>query len=228
MSLAGTGVVAIWHDLLAEAKSDFYEWHNREHMPERVGIPGFRRGRRYIVLSGTPEFFNLYEADTPDVLGGRDYLDRLNSPTEWTRRVVPSFRNVARSICRVAYSSGVGSGGAIVTLRFDVDSSHRAFTLDALATRLLPPLSLRTGVAGVHLCLADEAVSNVETAEKRARADTTLVPAWIVLIEGIGPDEVRKAAEELAPALTQHHARGIEIGIYRHEHTRLKTPQSAG
>ena len=194
MSLAGTGVVAIWHDLLPEAKSDFYEWHNREHMPERVGIPGFRRGRRYVALRGTPEFFNLYEADTPEVLGGRDYLDRLNSPTDWTKRVVPSFRNVARSICRVVYSSGVGSGGVIATVRFDVDATRRAFTLDALATRLLPALALRTGIAGVHLCLADEAVSNVETAEKRARADATLVPTWIVLIEGIGPDEVCKAA----------------------------------
>jgi hypothetical protein len=60
MGLAGTGVVAIWHDLLPEAKDEFYEWHNREHMPERAGIPGFRRGRRYIALDSGPEYFNLY------------------------------------------------------------------------------------------------------------------------------------------------------------------------
>ena len=228
MSLAGTGVVAIWHDLLPEAKGDFYQWHNREHMPERVGIPGFRRGRRYIALRGEPEFFNLYEADAPEVLGGRDYLDRLNAPTDWTKRVVPSFRNVARSVCRVTYSSGVGSGGIIGTMRFDVDASHRAFVSDALVHRLLPPLALCTGIAGVHFCLADEAVSNVETVEKRARADTTLVPTWILLIEGIGEDEVRQAAGELGPVLRQHHARAIDTGIYRHEYTRLKTPQSAG
>jgi hypothetical protein len=59
------GVVAIWHDLLPEAKDAFYEWHNREHMPERAGIPGFRRGRRYIATAGGPEYFNLYEADSP-------------------------------------------------------------------------------------------------------------------------------------------------------------------
>ncbi len=40
MSLAGMGVVAIWHDLLPEARAEFYEWHNREHMPERAGTPG--------------------------------------------------------------------------------------------------------------------------------------------------------------------------------------------
>jgi hypothetical protein len=118
-------VVAIWHDLLPEAKDDFYEWHNREHMPERVGIPGFRRGRRYIAVSGTPEFFNLYEADNPAVLGGQDYLDRLNAPTEWTKRVVPSFRNVGRSICRVAFTSA-WAAAAFHTMRFDIDAARRA------------------------------------------------------------------------------------------------------
>ena len=228
MSLSGTGAVAIWHDLLPEAKDDFYEWHNREHMPERVGIPGFRRGRRYIVFEGAPEFFNLYEADSPEVLGGRDYLDRLNAPTEWTKRVVPSFRNVARSICRVAYTGGVGSGGVILTMRFDIDTAHRAAAIEALASRVLPSLALRKGIAGVHLCLADEMVSKIETAEKKARADTTLVPTWIVLIEGIGAAEVRAPAEALRRDLEPHGARALDVATYRLEFTRLKTPSAAG
>ena len=98
MSLSGLGVVAIWHDLLPEAKDAFYEWHNREHMPERAGIPGFLRGRRYITLRGAPEYFNLYEAETAEVLGGADYLQRLNHPTPWTRETVASVR--AARCCR--------------------------------------------------------------------------------------------------------------------------------
>ena len=135
MSLAGLGAVAIWHDLLPAAKDDFYEWHNREHMPERVGIPGFRRGRRFVAISGAPEFFNLYEADSPETLSGQDYLNRLNAPTAWTQRVIPSFRNVARSICRVAFTNGVGSGGVMLTLRFAIDAAHRDSTIDALRRR---------------------------------------------------------------------------------------------
>jgi hypothetical protein len=117
MSLAGQGVVAIWNDVLPEGRADFFEWHNREHMPERVGIPGFRRGRRYIALSGTPEFFTLYETDSPEVLAGADYLARLNNPTPWTRRATAPFRNVALSPCRVALSLGTGQGGLLATLR---------------------------------------------------------------------------------------------------------------
>src|SRR4029078_13343120 len=138
MSLAGTGVVAIWHDLLPDATEDFYEWHNREHMPERVGIPGFRRGRRDIAVEGAPKYFNLYEAVSPEVLGGCDYLNRLNAPTDWTRRVVPSFRNVARSICRVVYTAVVGQGGFMLTQRFDVAERERQNVVDALRQRLLP------------------------------------------------------------------------------------------
>jgi hypothetical protein len=228
MSLAGTGVVAIWHDLLPEAKDDFYEWHNREHMPERVGIPGFLRGRRYVADEGEPQYFNLYEADSPEVLRGRDYLDRLNAPTAWTKRVVPSFRHVSRSICRVAFTDGVGTGGTMLTMRFDVDAAQRAAVIEALTARVLPPLVLRKGIAGVHLCLADESVSRIETAERKARADTTLVPTWIVLIEGIAAPELRAAGDIVATALRPHTRDTCDVATYRLEFTRLKTPSSAG
>jgi hypothetical protein len=228
MSLAGTGVVAIWHDLLPDAEHDFYEWHNREHMPERVGIPGFRRGRRYIAAEGVPKYFNLYEADSPEVLGGQDYLNRLNAPTEWTKRVVTSFKNVARSICRVEFTSGVGSGGTVLTMRFDIAGTNRARAIEALVGRILPPLSLRKGISGVHLCLADEVVSKVETSEKKARADNTSVPTWIGLIEGNGVSDVRAAEHALVPEVQQLGATVPELGIYTLEFTRLKTPWSAG
>ncbi len=228
MSLAGMGVVAIWHDLDPAAKDDFHEWHNREHMPERVGIAGFRRGRRYVAIRGAPEYFNLYEADSPEILTGQDYLNRLNAPTAWTKRVLPAFRNVARSVCRVAYTQGVGSGGVMLTLRFAIDESAHDAALDALRRRILPPMAFGRGVTGVHLCLADPAASAIETAERQARAAGTAVPAWIVLIEGNGVPDVDVIADELAPALAAHESTVPERAVYRLEFTRLKTPWAAG
>ena len=231
MSLAGLGAVCIWHDLLPEARDDFHQWHNREHMPERVGIPGFGRGRRYVAVAGTPEYFNLYEAESAEVLGGQDYLNRLNAPTEWTRRVVPSFRNVSRSICRVVYTNGVGQGGFMLTQRFDVREHDGPEVVKALRQRLLPPLSDNKGIAGVHLCLADESISKVETAEKKARADTTQVPTWIILIEGNSSADVEAAggalSQELKPLLGAAGA-PILTSVYQLEFTRCKTPWSAG
>lgn len=231
MSLAGLGAVCIWHDLLPEARDDFHQWHNREHMPERVGIPGFRRGRRYVAISGTPEYFNLYEADSAEVLGGQDYLNRLNAPTEWTRQVVPSFRNVSRSICRVMYTHGVGQGAFILTQRFDVGERDRPQVVKALRQRLLPPLCDNKGIAGVHLCLADESISKVETAEKKARADTTQVPTWIILIEGNSSADIGAAGaaleKELQPLIGAA-ASPILTSVYQLQFSRCKTPWSAG
>lgn len=228
MSLSGLGAVAIWHDLEPSARDEFHEWHNREHMPERVGIPGFHRGRRFAVIGSGPEYFNLYEADSLETLTGRDYLDRLNAPTAWTRRVVPHFRNVARAICRVAFTHGVGSGGVMLTLRFAVRDAAHDDLLGALRTRLLPPLAYRKGIAGVHLGIADRAGSSIETAEKKARADTTQVPSWVVMIEGNGVPDVEGAASQLVPALQAAGGHDLEHSAYRLEYTRLKTPWSAG
>ena len=185
MSLAGSGAVAIWHDIAPEGREAFYAWHGTEHMPERAAIPGFLRGRRYVAIAGAPEFFNLYETATTAVLSGRDYLDRLDHPTPWTVETVRHFRGVARSLCEVAHSRGAGEGGLIATVRYDVPDASAAAHRAAMATAL-DALAQAPGVAGAHLLVADEAASAIETAEKRARGTATAVPRWIVLLEGWG------------------------------------------
>jgi hypothetical protein len=62
MSILGQGFVAIWNGIAPEGREEFYEWHNREHMPERVGIPGFRRGRRY---TATPNILRYMRPSVP-------------------------------------------------------------------------------------------------------------------------------------------------------------------
>jgi hypothetical protein len=225
MSLNGSGVVAIWHDLLPEAKDEFYEWHNREHMPERLGIPGFRRGRRYIALQGAPEYFNLYEADSPEVLVGQDYLQRLNAPTRWTRQVVASFRNVSRAICRVLYSGGVGQGAVMLTLRFDVQAPAHAEVARLLRQQLLPVIVDLRGVAGVHLCRADEDGSALDTVEKSARDSATQIPHWIAMVEGISARAVEDAAKQLTAVLARQPAvSDLSQGVYLLEVQRCKLP----
>lgn len=185
MALAGTGAVAIWHDIAPEGRIAFYAWHGSEHMPERAAIPGFLRGRRYIAIEGAPEFFNLYETTTPDVLAGRDYLARLNAPTPWTLATVKHYHGVARSLCEVASSDGQGQGGLIATYRHDVADAgangHRQRMAERLRTLVGEP-----GIAGAHLLVANAGASRMKTAEQEVRGGGTLVPRWIVLVEGWG------------------------------------------
>ena len=229
MSLAGAGAVALWHDIAPEGRAQFYEWHGREHMPERLGIPGFLRGRRYVALERFPEFFNLYETASVATVTGADYLSRLNHPTPWTVDTVTHFRGVARSLCTVAASFGEGQGGLIATFRYDVDAANAAAHRRWMCAELLPELAQAPGIAGCHLLIADEGGSAVETEETKGRSEKDLIPRWIVLVEswddapsfqalcgGLASDGTFGDATE-AP----------EVNVYRLQNSRGALPESA-
>ncbi|HEV7327181.1 MAG TPA: hypothetical protein VGN91_19135 [Bosea sp. (in: a-proteobacteria)] len=232
MSLAGEGAVAIWHDIAPEGRAEFYAWHGEEHMPERVGIPGFLRGRRYVAIDAELEFFNLYEAQTVEVLKGQDYAARVNAPTPWTFSAVKHFRSVARAICRVSHTSGPAQGGLIATLRYEVPDNIASAHKAALLRGLVPDLLATRGVAGVHLLAADAQASGAATAEQKARGVANTVPRWVLLVEGWGDEAefVALARDQLAAEALQ--ALGGEgpfsLGLYRHQITRTKTAWSAG
>ncbi|MGE7470748.1 hypothetical protein ACQKLX_14995 [Bosea sp. NPDC003192] len=232
MSLAGEGAVAIWHDIAPEGRAEFYAWHGEEHMPERVGIPGFLRGRRYVAIDAELEFFNLYEAQTVEVLKGQDYAARVNAPTPWTFSAVKHFRSVARAICRVAHTSGPAQGGLMATLRYDVPDNIASAHKAALLRGLVPDLLAMRGVAGVHLLTADAQASGVATAEQTARGVANAVPRWVLLVEGWGDetDFIALARAELdAEELRALGGEGpFSLGLYRHQITRTKTAWSAG
>lgn len=231
--LAGEAFVAIWHDIAPDGLNEFYDWHHREHMPERLGIPGFRRGRRYARCGGEGQtFFNLYEVDCFEVLVGQDYLNRLNAPTPWTKRAVQHFRSVTRGLCRVAGSSGIGQGGTIATLRITADAGREEDLRAFLLRQATPDLMARTGILGVHLGCADDSGSRIETAEKKARSNPTDIPSWILLVEGISQERLADALDASLPpdSLRAHGAAGTAplLGIYALEATRLKTAWTPG
>ena len=214
MSLAGSAVVAIWNDVTEAGRANFYEWHNREHIPERVAIDGFLRGRRYITEDGAPEYFTLYEVRDDSVLGGPGYLSRLNAPTPWTTRSVSYFRNVARSLCRIDLSHGAASGGVLGTVRFDCPDTQDDGLMQRLAA-VLAELAAAPGIVAHHVCRADIAVSTAKTAEQEGRPDNA-VPRWVVLIEGSTTEAVRAAlAGALAPdALASFQVTDFASGTY--------------
>jgi hypothetical protein len=221
MSLQGTGVIAIWHDISPEGLEAFYEWHNREHIPERVGIEGFLRGRRYIATFGAPAFFTLYNTRDVGVLSGPAYHARLNDPTPWTLRTVGYFSNESRSLCEVRASRGVGAGGSLGTIRFDCDPDQDETLMRELAG-LIPEISGQPAIAGIHICRADLDSSRRRSAEQKDRADNK-VPRWIILVEGSAEAVGKAMAGELGTQALA--ARGVpehERSIYQLQHVVVK------
>src|SRR3954467_8443631 len=116
--MLGRAAIAMWWDVPPEARGEGEDWHTHEHMPERVGIPGFLRGTRWIALSGEPSYFVLYEASRLAVITSGPYVEHLNHPTPWSQKMMPHHRNMVRSLCRVRASFGGGLGQAMATIRF--------------------------------------------------------------------------------------------------------------
>jgi hypothetical protein len=86
MALMGPATMVAIYDLEEEWESKHDDWHSHEHMHERVGIPGFLRGRRYVADGDGTRCFVLYEVDSLDVLTSDAYLERLNNPTPNSRK----------------------------------------------------------------------------------------------------------------------------------------------
>lgn len=184
MALLGRAAMLFWHDLAEGAEADFHHWHSHEHLPERVGVPGFRRGRRAVAPRGRPRFLTLYEVESLATLTSPAYLARLNDPTPWTARTLATFRNSNRTLCRVAASFGQGVGGWIASLRLSPALGRAEELKAALSRQSLPGLLQGPGLVGAHLLQGDERSSRGETAEKRLRDRPDEIADWVVLVEG--------------------------------------------
>ncbi|HEY7643749.1 MAG TPA: hypothetical protein VH858_01810 [Hyphomicrobiales bacterium] len=217
MALLGQGVLAIWNGIAAGAEDEFVAWHVREHIPERVSLPGFLRGRRYVALEGFPRYFNFYETGSAADLTSEAYRARLNAPTDWTRSVVRHFTDTTRTVCAVAHSRGRGEGGWVETVRIPEVADRDSFR-SAIRSRILEPATQCPGIVAAHLLVGEAAASGGATAEKDLRKEPDKVVAWILLVEGIGPEALRAAriavtgdAQLVACGAP---AAGIERGLY--------------
>jgi len=203
MPLSGAGFMAIWHDIRPEGEPEYNLWHTREHMPERLGVPGFERGRRWVDWNlAKHRYFTLYEARSVDVFGSEPYRARLNAPSAWSNRVQPHFTNFVRSACRTVVSMGKGVGGAIATVRvnFAADAGKAGFSArsHALACQIMP----LDGVTSVHIGYAEPTVTRVQTRESELRKLTGEdVFDAVVMIDGLGRPELARVLPDIEALL---------------------------
>jgi hypothetical protein len=197
MALPGSGFLAIWNDVAPEYEADWLHWHTVEHMPERVGVPGFIGGRRYADWSlGHHRLFTLYLGEVVGSFSAPPYLERLNNPTPWTTRLAPHFRNFLRGACHVVASRGKGLGGTVAAIRVGLNDRAKASD-PGRARGLVDRLSDLDGLIGAHVGLQEIAVSGVQTKEKALRGDAAAIPFdGVVILEGLSRHEVTAVVEK--------------------------------
>lgn len=151
MALSGRAAMVLFYGIEDAAIADHDHWHTHEHFPERLGVPGFLRASRWVAVEAEPRYLVLYEVEEVAVLSGAPYLARLNNPTPWTSRMMPSFRGMVRGFCGVTASAGDGLGHALVSVRYTVKPGAEAGLQQWLAGEVLPALAASPGLASAHL-----------------------------------------------------------------------------
>ena len=150
---ATQGLLAVWTDIAPEAESEFNEWYNTEHIPQLLGVPGFLSGRRYRAVEGEPRYLALYELAIPEVLKTDAFREVRESPTEWSKKIIPLFRNTAIGEYRQLFSCSnhpAPEAEYVLTVRLNIPADKEEEFNQWYNIDHLPALVGVPGVAGAR------------------------------------------------------------------------------
>jgi hypothetical protein len=203
MALLGSAALAMWWNMAPQHRADFEDWHTHEHFPERLAIPGFRRGSRWTCADGGEGVFVMYELASFAVLSSDAYLARLNAPTPWSARLMPLHRDMVRSQCHVLATAGGTVARHALTLRL-TPRAGRAEALQGWLDSLGETLSARPGLGGAHL-LRHETPAIAVTAEQRIRGLADHSADWVFVVAAYDEAALRSLNDDMlsASALAQ-------------------------
>lgn len=204
MPAATVAVLAVWNDIEPTAEEAFRAWYEEEHVPERLGVPGFLDAWRGEAVEGTPRYCAFYDLESLAVLSTDVYLARLADPSQRTRAIMPHFRAMNRSACRVTLDQGEGRGSYRATFAIS-PRRGKEDTLRGVLETALPLIAHLPGVRRAQLWEADAALSRVQTTEQGLRDGPDRCADWVIAFEA-------DAAAPLADAGAACRAAAADLG----------------
>lgn len=203
------GVLSVWNNY-DPAAENFYEcWYMTEHFPERLGVPGFLRGRRYKAIEADRQYFTFYELASPEVLFSKAYLACLNAPTAWTQQAMKNWSAMFRTVCERVARAGDAVGGYAIVARFET-----AATFDAtLAEDIRRDLD-DVAVVAVDLWRATER-QNDSTIESSNRPEPDYTISAAIIVEATSGQALKSLATRLHALLGPISAKPPVIGTYQ-------------
>ncbi|MEM7060457.1 MAG: hypothetical protein AAF557_23000 [Pseudomonadota bacterium] len=197
------GVLAIWNDCAQGHEAAYEAWYMREHLPERLSLPGFRRVRRYGAVRPGPEFFTYYETDSAEVLATADYIERVEDPTPMTRQIMSGvFLNMNRTVCHVVGRVGYARGSFAAVLRMAEAPP------DPNLKAVLAELNGQDGIARAEAWRAAENDVTADNAEAKLRGGDDQIGACLFI------ETLREKDADRALGLIAARHPGVP-GIYR-------------
>ena len=218
MALLGKGALLNWGGVLPKHDLDYNLWHSLEHMPERMSVSGFLRAFRCVGLKDTNDndkYFMMYDVKNKDILSSKQYLNRLNNPTDWTSKILSKYVYPSRAICEVIKTKSLTTGlsGFFVTIRYLAKSNEikKFYNISHEIMR-------QNGIFSIHCFQSDKEISLLKTKEKvirRYQGNEDEIVDYAVVIECLN---INKVKNFLLNYLKIKSDKKVKINYYQLQH----------
>ncbi|MBU9612719.1 DUF4286 family protein [Burkholderia multivorans] len=184
------GQLCVWTDIDPAHEADFNAWYDREHMQERVAIPGFTHARRFRATDRGPrKYLALYVTDTLDVFRGDAYRRAFAQQTAWSLANFERMTGTQRRVGELTIEAGDGEGAHLALFVLPPER------IDVAQLRARFDAALREpGVHAARLFRTTPELSAPIGADAAARPAADA----LVLIEGSDAAAARRVAAALA------------------------------
>ncbi len=108
-------LLALWNDVQSQDDAEYNDWHAREHVPQRLTVPGILWGWRLarVLPAAMPKYLTLYGLRDAAVLAGAPYLQLLREPTPRSRAMRPALLHVSRWVCALRTRGDLGDAARL-------------------------------------------------------------------------------------------------------------------
>lgn len=180
-----TAVICVWNDIDPEIESEYEAWYQWDHLPDRIGIPGFKSCRRFVRVAGEGrQYFTFSDLESLEVSRSPAYVARLKEVTDWTHRIMPHFRRAIRFAADVTIDRGDGTGAFLATALYENLSEETRKTARGAIEAALDGVMKDPCVTRVRVFELNRAASDVPNPEAKLRPDPQRTSDLTILVEG--------------------------------------------
>lgn len=185
MTDSPNGMLFVATDVAAQDEADFNQWYDREHVEERVRVPGFLSGTRYQSLQGGRKYLGLYKTASLASFTSQAYRNAFNQQTPWSVACLDKMRDPMRRVCTVEAITGQGSGSHLSIITLELGAQKDGII------QLGRQLAEQPGFVRSSLLVPDAELSS--PLPKESRENRQLLP--MLLIESSGAEAGQRLSE---------------------------------
>ena len=179
--MSNKGFLAIWCEISADDLADYRAWITKEHIADRTFLPGWLGARFCIDVTNELAHFFLYATEDKGVFSAEPYLNVLNNPSPWTRRIMPKFGPFDRALGEQLFKLGNGYGAYMMVSRIR-DAS--IINIPHVQAKLGKFIELPE-VVSVRLMKLDRSATDIKSQEKTMRKSVEGDFHYLLVVEAI-------------------------------------------